>query len=754
MKKLCVLTVVIALLGIMIPLVLYGTFILREDFATQQISFIMETKRMLSSGAPLWSWNDLYGDNFIGGYSFYTVTSPFVWINCLFPYEHILTGITLTLLLKFLCLSCFTYLYLRKMDISKPYCVVGGLLYAFSSFAISNLKYYHFMEPMMCFPLLLLAIEKFLRHERYGGLLLGLAAFLVTFINFYFAPCSLICALIYVIFRVRADDVHIGAKGIVTGVAIILAGVGMSFFVLLPTIFHMMGNPGASVNHNIKTLLAPFNIIDRFRVLFFPKIYDGPNTLIKGAYYYSNAVNIAVIGVLCAVLYCTRYKDWLRWVVITCLVIYLTPLNGLFNGFTQPRYSRWAYALTMFLILSSMRYIDRGNKITMRAVGIYGLVALASAILVYGLRLMDPIAGISEEDIFFNGCAFALGVLSFCFLLYYVKHQNVRVLTICVSLLVVIHMQVFFFKYTDLNPYLEPYLRTYFVDNKLERVDDDVAFTYRTDVSTRPSIYFLCNVGMLKNRAGIRSFISTHNSKVHNLIVAADTIHFCCRVVPNPNKHLREFDALMSVKDIIVYEPSSQLDEPRTWGINKRSGSGYDIMENKYYIPMGFTYDHYISEAKINEVLLDDSVNVPMQLLANLSVKSEDIPFVSQYLKEGHLVGDVPIDSVVAERRKVVCSSFAGDTRGFTASVDMDRANLLFFSVPCDDGFSASVDGKPTRIYEANLGLSAVFVKAGKHDIQFSFFPRGMKAGIVVSVLSLVLLLLLSWWINRECAKR
>jgi len=65
--------------------------------------------------------------------------------------------------------------------------------------------------------------------------------------------------------------------------------------------------------------------------------------------------------------------------------------------------------------------------------------------------------------------------------------------------------------------------------------------------------------------------------------------------------------------------------------------------------------------------------------------------------------------------------------------------------VPCDDGFSASVDGKPTRIYEANLGLSAVFVNAGRHDIQFSFFPRGMKAGIVVSVLCLVLLLLLSW---------
>jgi len=386
MKKLCVLAIVIALLGIMIPLVLYGGVLLVDDFTTQQIPFIMETKRMLSSGAPLWSWNDVFGDNFIGGFSFYTVTSPFVWLNCLFPYEHILTGITLTLLLKFLCLSCFTYLYLRKMGVSKPYCVVGGLLYAFSSFAISNLKYYHFLEPMMCFPLLLLSIEKYLRRERYGGLLLGLAAFLVTFINFYFATCSLLCALIYVIFRVRADDVHIGTKGVVAGVAIILAGVGMSFFVLLPTIFHMMGNPSASINDDIKSLLAPLNIVERFRVLFFPKIYESRNTMIRAALFDSNAVNIAVIGVLCAVLYCTRYKDWLKWVLITCLVIYLTPLNGLFSGFTQPTYTRWAYALTMFLILASMRYLDRGNKITMRAVGIYGLVALASVLMAYALR--------------------------------------------------------------------------------------------------------------------------------------------------------------------------------------------------------------------------------------------------------------------------------------------------------------------------------------------------------------------------------
>lgn len=57
---------------------------------------------MLLSGKPFWSWNTYYGDNFFGGYGFYTLTSPFVWINCLFPYKYIVQGIFLTLILKYI----------------------------------------------------------------------------------------------------------------------------------------------------------------------------------------------------------------------------------------------------------------------------------------------------------------------------------------------------------------------------------------------------------------------------------------------------------------------------------------------------------------------------------------------------------------------------------------------------------------------------------------------------------------------------
>ena len=103
MKKLITYIIVITFIGILPSLLQYGAFMSYGDFANQQIPFIIETKRMFASGAPWWSWNTYFGDNFIGAYSFYTITSPFVWINCLFPYEYIIESITFTLFLKMIC---------------------------------------------------------------------------------------------------------------------------------------------------------------------------------------------------------------------------------------------------------------------------------------------------------------------------------------------------------------------------------------------------------------------------------------------------------------------------------------------------------------------------------------------------------------------------------------------------------------------------------------------------------------------------
>lgn len=76
---LAITTILIVTVGILPVLVNTGGYYLYYgDFTAQQIPFIYEVKRMLSSGMPLWTWNLYFGENFIGSQSFYTLTSPFV----------------------------------------------------------------------------------------------------------------------------------------------------------------------------------------------------------------------------------------------------------------------------------------------------------------------------------------------------------------------------------------------------------------------------------------------------------------------------------------------------------------------------------------------------------------------------------------------------------------------------------------------------------------------------------------------------
>ena len=58
----------------------------------------------------------------------------------------------------------------------------------------------------------------------------------------------------------------------------------------------------------------------------------------------------------------------------------------------------------------------------------------------------------------------------------------------------------------------------------------------------------------------------------------------------------------------------------------------------------------------------------------------------------------------------------------------------LFLSVPYDSGFSATINGKSAEIYRSMSGFMAVKLEEGKNDITFSFCPKGLKPGIVLSV--------------------
>lgn len=745
MKKTLLLVVFILFVGLLPSLLQYGCFMQLKDFSTQQIPFLLETKRLLLSGNPYWSWNTFLGANFLGTYSFSEWTSPFVWIVFLFPNQYVCYGITLALFIKFICIGSFSYLFFKEVELSQELSIIGSLMYTFCSYVISTIGYYSFLEPVALFPLLLLGIERYIRKERHGALLLCFSCFLVSFVNYYFLPGAAICGSCYYVFRIHSNNINISNQRISIGLALAILGFLMASFVIFPTVLQMEGSDRVTLHYGISF----GHMLERTRALFVPKLLEQHNPLLgKVSGWSANAAYVPVVGLFLALLYIIKSKSKLHWLVIFLLFLYITPLNGVFSLFTNPEYSRWAYCLTFFLILVSLKFIDEGHIVKRKEYVIYSLLSMIVLIASYvnGSRY-DEI--INKSDYIDNCLILGMFVFSMFLLGVYVWHQSNKMLLICVVIQSIIYVPLRIYMNTDWYHVAScvkgdeskmdkrDYPNIYVINNELQ-YNVDNKFNYRTEFVTRGRNIYQ-NMASLKNIPSVNSYNTGCFHHIKRFVSIADTLSNFGYFSPVIN--IESFDALTSVKEIVVFEDSLRLGEPRTYeGAIQCKGEGYIVYENPFYVPMGFTYDYYMNESLIDSLNAQTpKPDIPLLLLSRLAVKSEDEACVSKYLKKKEDLINEKLDSVAYERKLDACSSFVGNTSGFKATIDNPRDNYVFFSVPYDKGFTAFVDNNKTDIMEVNMGLSAVLVPKGKHQIEFSYMPRGLKMGAVVSLIAFLI---------------
>jgi hypothetical protein len=81
------------------------------------------------------------------------------------------------------------------------------------------------------------------------------------------------------------------------------------------------------------------------------------------------------------------------------------------------------------------------------------------------------------------------------------------------------------------------------------------------------------------------------------------------------------------------------------------------------------------------------------------------------------------------------------------------RPGLLYIADAFDDGWSATVNGKKSKILTANYGFRAIVVPAGEVRVKLSYLPSGFIPGLIVSLLSLGIALGLFFWRPRLIAE-
>ena len=70
----------------------------------------------------------------------------------------------------------------------------------------------------------------------------------------------------------------------------------------------------------------------------------------------------------------------------------------------------------------------------------------------------------------------------------------------------------------------------------------------------------------------------------------------------------------------------------------------------------------------------------------------------------------------------------------------------IYTSIPYDEGWSVYIDGEKAEAFDVGGSQLAAFISKGEHKISFKYFPKGLKAGLIISGiawLGVILLILL-----------
>lgn len=77
-------------------------------------------------------------------------------------------------------------------------------------------------------------------------------------------------------------------------------------------------------------------------------------------------------------------------------------------------------------------------------------------------------------------------------------------------------------------------------------------------------------------------------------------------------------------------------------------------------------------------------------------------------------------------------------------SVECDEDRALFTTIPFEEGWTATLDGKPAQLLNsANKTFLCLYIPSGAHTIELKFFPAGMKTGLILTACGAVLFALM-----------
>ena len=259
------------------PIIKGDVVMMRRDGMIYYFLIKMLVGQMLADGvAPLWN------PYLFGGMPLLAAIEPGVlyppnWLSALLPPT---AAMTVTTLIGYHLALCGSYLFGRRIGLTRTGAAVTGICFAFGGFMMAQMDLTHYVMALVWLPWMLLALEAIYQHCLPGGSLkaawrwVTAGAVFLALQNFAGAPQAvfqtmLVC-LCYALFCLTVRDRRVSrGRLLLTGALLAVCGALLSAIQLLPTIELRMRGERAQIGYEffaswsmpwrqLLTLIFPF----------------------------------------------------------------------------------------------------------------------------------------------------------------------------------------------------------------------------------------------------------------------------------------------------------------------------------------------------------------------------------------------------------------------------------------------------------------------------------------------------------------
>lgn len=703
------------------------------DLSGQYVDFFSYYRELFSGQNLFYSWQKGLGGNFYGVFCYY-LTSPLNLILLLF--SQIETGILVltTLKIGLAGLSFTIYWQLRGRRPCLSSCMFA-VMYALCSYTLANSFNLLWLDALSLLPLILAGLERIFLNKSASLFIISLA--LMTISNFYMTyMVALFCICYFAYLSVihctfcRKDLHFIAGRLIKTAVSAIL-GLLPGAIIWLPTLFSLLQGKSSTLAMPI-TLGRNFSLFAGGLKLFLGR-YDGVGNVTAPYFYCGILASLLVLGFF--FLRSVTRKEKIAvgvFLVFLFFSFYNVTLHIIWHMFAKPNAFpyRFGFVFIFFVLLLAVRTYDNLSSLSPFFFPVCGATFILLLLFrSHFLKLLEP-------KLFYTSLLLFACCTAALFLLRYRPQARklwalLLVGIVCADLLANAYLMLrgadHFLIYDNATAYSASEAQ---VKPLVEQAKEEETGFFRLENLNKRSY----NEPFSFLYSGVSHFSSMFEEN-------------CILPLASAGIYSRSFSSLYTASEPMAdsflgirYLISKAEDAPAEYPVVATNGS-LVLTRNDLALPLLFAGNHpalsivptAVTKNEIEELIPNSDPKVYLSaLLSALSGQAEC------YDAAQGLTNQEQLSLICTTLQQGGAEIAMPHSNRITGQFTLAEGQLLFSTIPYDEGWTIRVDGAKVSPQIYANGCLAIPAGPGLHTLEMHYLPIGFVMGNVLSGGSIV----------------